>query len=549
MPQRHFSYSAIPSVLLLSIAFIGCNDAVETSSLSTQIDQFTSDDQGVADASSVDSMLSADAASVTEMDGGNDLPECPLGQAMVNGNCESVMCEPNAPVCVGGERYTCASDGQSVEPSTGDRCGGRTCIEGSCRPIKHNVVVLFDTSSSMNTCMQDDNNSYTECCGGTCPGEWPICETANAPLSRLGYSKRVFQQFFAEREIQETARLALLTFPQTVIPFNNGCSSSVYDYSNLITGDDGRHETEADWFMANAGEVVRVPFATTWADDNTNKLLSWVDFAENETNEPELRATGFTPLGRSIFYAGEYFRHAVIANGKPCVEDVDCGSQDYVCIDGACRDPQADCRLNILLVFTDGKESTFPLIDEFFNPVVQARRMKFGLSCQSDGDCLAGASCDGGFCRREVTALDPCTSDNECPDEAYCQDGRCTVPGFLWPTDQGRCAQAGNPCIVTDNQFPPECAGFLEACEAVDPFVADREQGANQLRDAEGNPISITTHVINVNDDDVESRLIASHGGGLHFRLDLNQEETLLRILSRLVDYKRGGSRCAVEER
>ena len=121
------------------------------------------------------------------------------------------------------------------------------------------------------------------------------------------------------------------------------------------------------------------------------------------------------------------------------------------------------------------------------------------------------------------------------------------MPGFLWPTDQGRCADAGNPCLVTDNVFPPECAGFLEACEAVEPYVEDRTQGANQLRDYEGNPISITTHVINVNDEDAESRLIASHGGGLHFRIDLNQEETLVRILSRLVDYKRGGSRCALE--
>ncbi len=249
-----------------------------------------------------------------------------------------------------------------------------------------------------------------------------------------------------------------------------------------------------------------------------------------------------------MFYAGEYFRHAVIANGRPCDQDLDCQSQDYVCIEGACRDPNQDCRLNLLFVFTDGKESTHPLIDEFFNPVVQARRLKFGLKCETSSDCLANARCDDGFCRREVTLLDPCVDDNECPDEAYCMDGRCTVPGFLWPTDQGRCAQAGNPCIVTENPFPAECAGFFEACEAVEPFVEDPVQGANHLRDDEGNPISITTHVINVNDEDVESRLIASHGGGLHFRIDLNQEETLVRVLSRLVDYKRGGSRCSLEE-
>ena len=547
--------SLLISAIFVSVTTLGCEDssnqemtttaATDDLGLDTAPDGSVSADRGVVDDPVGDASMRDDASE--SFDSATDQTMCPAGQASIEGQCELVMCEPNAPVCRAGELYTCADDGQSLDRPRQDACFGRTCIEGDCRPIKHNVAVLFDTSVSMNRCVQDSRNSYEECCNGRCPGEWPICETESDPLSRLGYSKRAFQQFFAEGDTQETARLALLTFPQTVIPFNNGCSSSVYDYSNFISGDDDRHESEADWFLSNASEVVRVPFPTTWAEDNTEELLSWVDFSENDTDDPELRATGFTPLGRSIFYAGEYFRHAVIANGKPCTVDVDCGSQDYVCIDGACRDPNKDCRLNILLVFTDGKESTHPLIDEYFNPVVQARRLKFGLKCESDGDCLAGASCDGGYCRRDVTQLDPCSVDNECPDEAYCQDGRCTVPGFLWPTDQGRCADAGNPCLVTDNVFPPECAGFLEACEAVEPYVEDRTQGANQLRDYEGNPISITTHVINVNDEDAESRLIASHGGGLHFRIDLNQEETLVRILSRLVDYKRGGSRCALE--
>ena len=30
----------------------------------------------------------------------------------------------------------------------------------------------------------------------------------------------------------------------------------------------------------------------------------------------------------------------------------------------------------------------------------------------------------------------------------------------------------------------------------------------------------ITTHVINVSDEENESRLIASHGGGLHFKVN-----------------------------
>ena len=169
--------------------------------------------------------------------------------------------------------------------------------------------------------------------------------------------------------------------------------------------------------------------------------------------------------------------------------------------------------------------------------------MKFGLSCSADSDCLGEATCDAGFCRRPETRLDPCTYDAECPNDAFCVEGRCSVPGFLWPTDQGRCAQANNPCIVDGN--PEECAGFFEQCVPIDPLFTDREQGANTLRGHNGEPISITTHIINVSDQVNESRLIASHGGGLHFQVELSDTETMLRILNRIADYKIGGQ-CAL---
>jgi len=396
----------------------------------------------------------------------------------------------------------------------------------------------------MNACVEESGRFYGDCCGDECPQPWPMCETSDVPLSRLGHSKAVFQRFFSDRSVQLAGRFSLATFPQTVIPFNNGCSSSVYDFSTTITGDTDRHETEEAWFVNHFREVIRVPFARSWNENNVNEILQWVDFVEVLDDNPELRATGLTPLGRSMFYVGEYFRHVVIVEGRPCVSDGDCGSQDYVCVDGACEDPLKHCRLNLLLVFTDGKDSTDPLIDSFYNPVVQARRMKFGLRCVNEGDCLGGAQCDGGYCRRESTQLDLCTHDNECPTDAFCVDQRCSIPGFLWPSDQGRCAQAGNPCVV-DND-PQECAGFLEQCVPIDPLFWDRAQGANVLRGQTGEPISITTHVINVSDEVNESRLIASHGGGLHFQIDVDQNETLLRVLNRIADYKPGGD-CVIE--
>ncbi|MEE2644601.1 MAG: EB domain-containing protein [Myxococcota bacterium] len=471
-----------------------------------------------------------------------DMTPCPPGESLVAGACAPVLCEPSAPTCLGGELYQCDPSGTAVMPALGG-CQDRTCIEGECRPIKHNVMILFDTSESMNSCV-NESDSYVDCCGDVCPEPWPVCETRENPLSRLGHSKMLFQRFFAEQITQIAGRFALLTFPQTEIPFNNECSSSIYDFSNFITDDERLHETPADWFTANQGEVVRVPFSPSWSMDNTDALLEWVDFEEELGVNQELRATGFTPLGRSMFYAGEYLRHRVIVEGKSCNTDPDCGSQDYVCVEGQCTDPVKDCRLNLLLVFTDGQESTAPLIDQFYNPVVQARRMKFGLSCAADEDCLSGASCEEGHCRRGATQLSPCENDNQCPNDAFCVEGRCTVPGFLWPDDQGRCAEAGNPCIVgaQDNA----CAGFFEQCLPVDPYFVDQEQGANFLRAHNGDPISVTTHVINVSDQANESQLIASHGGGLHFQVDISETETLLRVLTRIADYKSGGQ-CALE--
>ena len=540
-------------IYTISVLSIACDDSNNRNSDSSNnfSDQSTplNSDQGLADQGLTDQELT-DQDPLTMM---NDMMSsmsmmdasvCPEGEAWLAGACVPVVCEPSAQVCRGGALFQCNEMGTALRETPVDSCRGRTCIEGECRPIKHNVAILFDTSESMNKCVANSNGSYVDCCGGDCPAPWPVCETADNPLSRIGHSKKIFNDFFSNAAVQLAGRFSLLTFPQTEIQFNNQCYSSIYDFNNIISGDQGLHETPEDWFLSNFSEVVRVPFAKTWAQNNLDEMIKWVDFVEELEVNPEIRATGLTPLGRSMFYAGEYFRHVVIAEGRPCDQDVDCGSQDYVCIDGSCTDPVKHCRLNLLLVFTDGKESTYPLIDEFFNPVVQARRMKFGLSCSADQDCLADSVCDQGYCRRELTQLDPCDNDAQCPTEAFCLEGRCTVPGFLWPTNQGRCNQAGNPCVIDNNN--EECSGFFEQCTAIDPLVFDREQGANQLRGYNGEAISITTHVINVSDEANESRLIGSHGGGLHFQVDISDSETMLRILNRLADYKAGGT-CALD--
>ena len=313
-------------ILLTALYGGGCDD--ETSTVRGDADGTRPSINGPSDATSarldsgqaIGDGMHADGSIVMSR-GDQGLNSCPVGQIRVDGECISQVCEPGEVVCQEGDLYRCDENGTRVARSEADTCAGRACIEGECRPIKHNVVILFDTSSSMNTCVDDSGDSYTDCCGNQCPDPWPICETSEAPLSRLGHSKSVFQRFFSDRRVQLAGRFALLTFPQIEIPFNNECSSSIYDFSNFITGDNDRHETDEAWFMDNLGEVVRVPFSTSWSEDNVPQILEWVDFVEDLETNPELRATGLTPLGRSMFYAGEYFRHAVIAEGRPCETD------------------------------------------------------------------------------------------------------------------------------------------------------------------------------------------------------------------------------------
>ncbi|MEZ4267349.1 MAG: hypothetical protein R3F39_13295, partial [Myxococcota bacterium] len=117
--------------------------------------------------------------------------------------------------------------------------------------------------------------------------------------------------------------------------------------------------------------------------------------------------------GKSLFYAGEYFRRFVLVDGKPCQVSSDCGSTGYVCTEGTCRDPFRHCRDSLIVLFTDGGESAFQSETEFFNPAVQAKRLAFGLNCATSADCRGGASCEDGIClgAKQTPANVPTTVD------------------------------------------------------------------------------------------------------------------------------------------
>ena len=111
------------------------------------------------------------------------------------------------------------------------------------------------------------------------------------------------------------------------------------------------------------------------------------------TTNAELRAVGATPIGKSLFYASEYLRHFVLVEGQFCEEDADCASSNHSCVDGQCHDEFAYCRENVIVLFSDGAETENVHIDDFFHPRVQAKRLFYGLGCQTDADCLSGAMC------------------------------------------------------------------------------------------------------------------------------------------------------------
>jgi hypothetical protein len=239
------------------------------------------------------------------------------------------------------------------------------------------------------------------------------------------------------------------------------------------------------------------PGCTVGPECDTQLCLEGLCF---EHRNPELRGVGWTPLGRSLFYAGEYLRHFVLVEGRACTADADCASPHHTCVEGTCHDPFVECRPNVVVVFTDGGENENDGPEDFFNPRTQARRFHFGLGCAGDADCTGGAACREGRC---VPPIDPlpggacrgtnraCQRDSECPEYSCGQLAPCG----------GQCASAG--LHVVDGG------------------------GHDVLRDAGGRPVSVTVHAVDTSGSG-DAALIALFGGGRHLRVDFSDVASLL---------------------
>lgn len=464
------------------------------------------------------------------------LQSCGADAACVLGGCLPRICAPGAPPdCDGYERRVCNGTGTGYSPLP---CpGASTCVAGACVAVEPNVLLVMDTSGSMNW-VTGDGATPADCVGDSCvPWTWPQCDDSNVPVTRLGKAKLALADI-VQSDAAGAARLALQRFPQVgLLPGEAvGCENGLYSGSLKAVGDPGAHQVPLEEFAAQAWKFLIVPFRPG-GGTSTAEILQWVDFIELATpngeacvhgvdcasqlcvakecrtqENPELRGAGATPIGRSLFFAGEYFRHQVAVEGKPCASTLDCGSPHHACEAGACHDPFWACRPHVVILLTDGTETADEDPGSFFHPRVQAKRLHYGLGCSSDADCGSGATCNGVFCEpagfdglptHVCRATDlPCATDDQCPTFT-CGAGRT-------------------------------CAGL---CEAVGADLVDSE-GADRLLNPWGSPVVLTIHMVDASGVAKGDSLIAALGGGQHVPVDFDHLDSLVGAVLALLDLK-----------
>lgn len=403
--------------------------------------------------------------------------------------CEPLVCEPLSSTCDPEDITNSRVCGAYGTRYYNNSCGsGKACREGECRAIRSDVLLIFDTSSSMLNELpgRDCKDNPTV----PCLDHYPACDQTAEPLTPMDLAKEVFTKGIVNA-IDQHASFALQRFPQRVAAAKDG-NCNLGWYQNLVTmsGDDGSHATvDGGWFDKNRSEVIASPFPTGSDTSNLPNLLAWLDRDEvlsptaltcisnadcasnrcaqtpdgprcfRHTN-PELRAGGGTPLGKSLFYAGEYLRRQVLVDGKACETSDDCRSANYVCRDSACVDERRHCRQPTIVLFTDGGESG--VNDPFFAASVQAKRLKYGLGCASDAEC---------------------STDAHCGQAGYC--------------------------------LPKDAVGG-----AVSSYISG--DGHEAVRAPDGSPLAITVHVVNLNagGGSAAAASIARNGGGFVYDVD-----------------------------
>jgi len=518
---------------------------------------------------------------------------CGDGEVCHLGVCQEPACEPSAvDGCEDGQLKVCNSIGTAffLVPCA----GGSACHEGECVQISANVILLLDTSGSMNA-LDLEGTLPDECEGDDCaPWSWPLCDDFVNPATRLGKAKLALQGVLDSEEAAG-ARMALQRFPQKFDLFKLLGESAPTCGGVPLVGFDLWSKDNASVHLSHQVaelapdgsdlvEIVPVPFGMDLAATNT-EILRWVDNAhdyeaDGETCanlsecsnpiankaciddecsvgvEPELRAMGKTPIGRALFYAGEIYRQTVVVQGRACTEDADCHSPHYSCVDDACHDPFRVCRPNLVILFSDGAETLDTNPDLFFHPRIQAKRLHHGLGCATDADCLNGATCTGGACALPADLDLPeayhVVEADKCYKGEVAEDGACEQaagPDEVCCQTQGVCHGTSVPCanntVCAPYKYPcggsaSQCSG---KCEDIDSGFTD-SAGEDVLRDPSGAPFSVTIHVVDAADAPTGTKLVAALGGGQHTVVDLDDLAGILDVFAPLLDVKVNTDAC-----
>ena len=460
---------------------------------------------------------------------------CGTGTQCELGVCVPIICEPDATTCQSGQKVRCNSLGTAwvVVPCAETD----VCLGGECVFVQPNILLLVDTSYSMNRRIGSDETPAA-CTGeeGCPPWTFPDCDDPEAPGTRMGVVKTILQEL-AEDSEKAGLRLALQRFPQAH-GANGGCATGHYKSKVTMSGDNDAHDaTDEDWFQIYLNEVIIVPFDSVGAS-GADAINTWCDFEETVVStggdcttdeecpdgfcqfggcmthdEPELRGMGDTPLGRSLFYAGEYLRRSVFVEGAPCESASDCGSPHHLCVEGACHDPLGKCRSTRIIVFTDGVESVNHDLDDFYHPRVQAKRLHYGLGCEALDECLGGSTCEGGICRAPEGVVEEDAKACTIYEVACDQDEDC--PAFACGSGQ---------------QCPGNCR------EAAVTHIDGA--GGDRITDAGGRPVSVQIHVVDASGIDGANEYIAAYGGGEHVSVDLGTPSTIVASVLPLLDAK-----------
>jgi len=531
-------------VLALGVACTGCTrSAPEDSGLDLPDptdgngSPFTGADGAFVDSGHVD--ITADAGPAVDT-GPDTSSASDAGGTSTDAKPLPIICKPGEQKCAGAMLATCTptGDGWAKNPCF----PGSYCRGGGCGPVENNLLIAFDTSGSMAATVK----------GVSCTKQvFPNCDPAKS-CTRMAVSKLTFATALGSVD-EKTTRLALFRFPQQMASTSaSTCKQGHYKGFNRLSGDT-THEQHVDaksgWYWDSLHEVLCVPYPTDKAEALVGKksIARWMDGKEKiaalgkscgnaskicvpdpkcgdgaccskacwSHAEPELRSNGSTPIGKTLFYIGEYFRNRVVIDGKPCIVTADCASPNYQCQQGRCVDPARDCRQNVIVLFTDGGQANDP--SNFFAPQVAAKRLRYGLGCKNNKDCAGGAICK----------VDKCLPAGGTGYHCMATSKPCK-PGIKDPKHEHHCPGLGK-------QAPACLADTIHLTSAQAKLWPD-----NVLRSPDGKPFSVTVHVVDISGalSLKNSFYLSIAGGGRMLTADIADSSALLSVLESAFDMK-----------